>query len=141
LKHVEEVGSYFSIIKSIAAGNYKASRIYADIGVKQTSLPNYLKTLIDMDILEREVPVTESNPEKSKTSIYKIKDNFIRFWFRFIYPERARIELGQPGFVLEKIKADFVANHVGHIYIGAQKGFGCLESRETARKVCVVSNQ
>ena len=115
-REVEEIGSYFSIIKSIAAGNHKSGKISSDIGIKQTSLPKYLKTLIDLDILEREVPVTESNPEKSKTSMYKIKDNFIRFWFRFVYPERGRIELGQSDYVLEKIKANFIDAHVAHIY-------------------------
>jgi len=115
-REVEEIGSYFSIIKSIAAGNRKPGKISTDIGIKQTSLPKYLKTLIDLDILEREVPVTENNPEKSKMSLYQIKDNFIRFWFRFVYPERARIELGQSDFVLEKIKANFIDGHVAHIY-------------------------
>ena len=115
-REVEEIGSYFSIIKSIAAGNRKPGKISADIGVKQTSLPKYLKTLMDMNILERETPVTENNPEKSKMSLYQINDNFIRFWFRFVYPERGRLELGQTDYVLERIKAHFIDNHVAHIY-------------------------
>lgn len=115
-REVEEIGSYFTIIESIAAGNRKQGKIAADIGVKQTSLPKYLKTLLDLDILEREVPVTERNPEKSKMSLYQIKDNFLRFWFRFVYPERNRIELGQSDYVLERIKANFIDNHVAHIY-------------------------
>ena len=69
-----------------------------------------------MDILEREVPVTENNPEKSNMSLYQIKDNFLRFWFRFVYPERGRLELGQSGYVLERIKANFIDSHVAHIY-------------------------
>ena len=115
-REVDEIGSYFSIIESVAAGNRKQGKIAADIGVKQTSLPKYLKTLLDIDILEREVPVTERNPEKSKMSLYKIKDNFLRFWFRFVYPERSRIELGQSDYVLERIKANFIDNHVAYIY-------------------------
>jgi len=115
-REVDEIGSYFSIIKSIAAGNHKQGKISADIGVKQTSLPKYLKTLIDLDILEREVPVTENNPEKSKMSLYQIKDNFLRFWFRFVYPERGRLEMGQSDYVLERIKDNFIDNHVAYIY-------------------------
>lgn len=115
-REVGEIGSYFSIIKSIAAGNRKSGKISLDIGIKQTSLPKYLKTLVDLDILEREVPVTETNPEKSKMSLYQIKDNFLRFWFRFIYPEKGRLELGQSDYVLEKIKSNFVDNHAAHIY-------------------------
>jgi len=115
-REVEEIGSYFAIIESIASGNHKPSKICIDIGIKQTSLPKYLKTLMDLDILEREVPITENNPEKSKMSLYQIKDNFLRFWFRFVYPERGRLELGQTDYVLERIKANFIDNHVAHIY-------------------------
>ena len=75
-----------------------------------------MKTLMDLDIIEREIPVTERNPEKSKMSLYQIKDNFLRFWFRFVYPERGRLELGQSDYVLNKIKANFIDNHVAHIY-------------------------
>ena len=117
LRHeIDEIGSYMSIIKSIAAGNHRLSKISADIGLKQTSLPKYIKTLIDLDILEREVPITESNPEKRKTSLYKIKDNFLRFWFCFVYNERSRLEVGQTESVINKLKANFIDNHVSYIY-------------------------
>ena len=113
---VKEIGSYFSIIRSIAAGNHKLSKICADLGVKQTSMPKYLKTLIDLDILEREVPVTESNPDKSKMGQYRINDNFLSFWFKFVYPEKARLELSDTLSVIEKIRANFIDNHVAYVY-------------------------
>ena len=83
-QEVSEIGSYFSIIKAIAAGNHKLAAISSALEVKATSLTKYLKILIDLDILEREVPITEDNPEKSKRGLYKIKDNYIRFWFAFV---------------------------------------------------------
>ena len=113
---VTETGSYFSIIKSIAAGNRRLSKICADLEVRQTNMPKYLKTLIDLDILEREVPVTESNPEKSKMGLYRIKDNYLRFWFRFVYPVKARLELDDSAYALQKIRANFIDNHVAFIY-------------------------
>ena len=48
-----EVGSYFSIIRAIAAGNSKLSDIAKVLEIKATSLTKYLGTLIDLDILER----------------------------------------------------------------------------------------
>ena len=99
-QEVSEVGSYFSIIKAIAAGNHKLSTIAAVLEVKSTNLTKYLKTLIDLDILERRVPVTEENPEKSKRGLYKIKDNYLRFWFAFIYPNMSFIESGHSGIFI-----------------------------------------
>lgn len=113
---VTEVGSYFSIIKSIAAGNRKLGNISSNLSVSPTNLSKYLQTLINLDILEREVPITELNPEKSKKGQYKIKDNFISFWFQFIYPNRALLEMDKTDIVLKKIKSNFIDNHVSFIY-------------------------
>lgn len=115
-KEVQDVGSYFSIIKTIASGKERASEIAAALGVRETNLPKYLNVLIDLDILEREVPVTEINPEKSKMGLYKIKDNYIKFWFLFIYPYKSFIETDYPDFVLDKIRKSFIPNHTSFVY-------------------------
>lgn len=113
---VTEIGSYFSIIKTIAAGNKKMGNIATNLGVNSTNLSKYLQTLINLDILEREVPITEKNPEKSKKGRYNIKDNYLAFWFNFIYPNKAFLELGKYDFVMEKIRRNFIDNHVAFVY-------------------------
>ena len=115
-REVTEVGSYFSVIKTIAAGNQKLAKIAGALELKQTGLTKYLKTLIDLDILEREVPITEENPEKSKKGLYKIKDNFILFWFKFIYPNLSFIESGNKELAMRKIKANLMDGHVSYVY-------------------------
>ena len=115
-QEVSEVGSYFSIIKAIAAGNTKLSAIAGVLEVKSTSLTKYLKTLMDLDILEREVPVTEDSPEKSKKGLYKIKDNYLRFWFAFVYPNMSFIESGHGRIVMDKIRKSLVRNHIAFVY-------------------------
>lgn len=115
-KEVVEIGRYFTLIKTIAAGNHKLSHIASAIGIKQTSIIKYLKTLQDLDILERQVPVTEENPEKSKKGLYFLKDNYFRFWFYFIYPYRDMIENGQEDYVMDKIKSNLVDRHVAYVY-------------------------
>lgn len=115
-QEVSEVGSYFAILKTIAAGNHKLSDIAKVLEIKQTNLTKYLKTLIDLDILEREIPITEENPEKSKKGLYKIKDNYLRFWFAFIYPNISFIESGNSAFVMNKIRNHIIDAHVAFVY-------------------------
>lgn len=93
-KEVSEIRSYFSILKTIAAGNHKLGKIAANL----------------------EVPVTEENSSKSKQGRYFIKDNFIRFWFRFVYPYKSLVESDQEGFVMEKIRQNFIDGHVAYVY-------------------------
>lgn len=115
-REVSEVGSYFSIIKTIASGNQKLSKIATALELKQTGLTKYLKTLINLDILEREVPVTEENSERSKKGLYKIKDNFMLFWFKFIFPNLNYIESGHPELAMKKIQTNLVDTHIAYIY-------------------------
>jgi hypothetical protein len=56
--------------------------------------------------VERELPVTEDKPLKSKKGLYRIKDEFVRFWFRFVFPRRAELEMGKIDRVLDAIRAD-----------------------------------
>jgi AAA+ ATPase superfamily predicted ATPase len=115
-KEVHEVGSYFSIIKSIALGNHKLSQIAQSLSVAQTKLTKYLNTLMDLDIVRREVPITEEYPEKSKRGLYFINDNFIDFWFKFVYPYREQLELDNTKYVVENIKSKIVTNHISFVY-------------------------
>ncbi len=48
--------------------------------------------------------------------LYKIKDNFISFWFRFVYPNKGLLESGRTDFVEEKIRKNLIDNHVSYVY-------------------------
>ncbi|MCL1918989.1 MAG: ATP-binding protein [Peptococcaceae bacterium] len=113
---VSEIGSYFSLLKAVAMGHSKQGKIASVMEIKQTSLPKYLKTLIDLDILRRDVPVTEDSPEKSKKGLYRITDHFLAFWFQFIYPNRSFIETGRADVVMEKIRQSLVERHTAYVY-------------------------
>lgn len=115
-KELGEIGSYFSIIKTIAHGNHKLSKIAAILQVPQSNLTRYIQTLIDLDLLERQVPVTEANPARSKQGLYFIKDYFILFWFRFVYPYRGHIEMEDIAYVMERIRRNFIDNHVSYVF-------------------------
>ena len=115
-KEVSEVGSYFSIIKTIAAGNQKLSKIAGSLETSQSKITRYLKTLIDLDILYRDVPITEKAPEKSKKGLYRLKDNFLLFWFKFVFPNMGYIESGHSELVMKKIEQNFIDSHVSYVY-------------------------
>lgn len=114
-QEVSEIGTYFSVIRAIAAGNRKLSDIARVMEVKATSLTKYLKVLADLDLLEREIPVTEENPEKCKRGLYRIKDNYIRFWFAFVYPNMSFLETGNSAIVMEKIRASLISSHTAFV--------------------------
>lgn len=115
-QEVAEVGGYFSVLRAIAFGRTKLSEIASFMGAKATDLTRTLKTLIELDLVRREVPVTEENPEKSKKGLYRITDYYIRFWFTMIYPNQGDVEQGNITYVMEKIRKSFVRSHTAFVY-------------------------
>lgn len=131
-REVPDVGTYFALIRAIAGGAHRPSEISRSFGIKQTSLNKYLKTLIDLDVLERQVPVTECNPDKSKKSLYRIKDNFLQFWFRFVLPNLSYLETGRTAVVEKRIREHFIDGHVAYVYedVCRERLWGLADSGE-----------
>jgi len=102
----KEVQTYYSILTAIAMGNTKLNEIANYVGMKETSLSAYLNDLIDiLEVVKREIPITENS--KSKKGRYYLKDNFFRFWFRFIYRYKSYYEVGNYGMILKDIQENF----------------------------------
>ena len=108
--------NYFSIIKAIADGNHKLGKIAGVLGQETSALTPYLSTLSDLGFIEKKTPVTEKNPEKSRKGLYFILDNFIRFWFHYVYPYKGELELDNMQIVLDEIRKDFVEKFVAFAY-------------------------
>jgi len=108
-EELREPRNYFAILKAIAFGKSKIGEIVNDTGLDKGILHRYLFTLDDLQVIHKEVPVTERLPLKSRKGIYRIQDQFIKFWFRHILPNRATIEEGRFERLLPRLESDFPA--------------------------------
>ena len=106
-EEISEPVTYFTILEIISKGDTKIGKIAGRLNVAASHLTRYMQRLIDLDILKKEVPVTEKNPEKSKLGRYRIKDNFINFWFYYIFMYQSYLEIGNVDYVVDKIKNSF----------------------------------
>ena len=113
---VQSPNSYFSIIKTIADGHHKLGNIAGVLGLETSALTPYLNTLSELGFIEKQVPITEKDPTKSRKGLYFISDNFIRFWFRYVYPFKGELELDNPQIVLEELDKDFTSKFVAFTY-------------------------
>ncbi len=100
-----EPATYIAILLAISEGKNKFNEIadYSKTGT--TKLPKYLITLERTKIIEKEIPVTE-NKMRTKSTKYIIKDNFYRFWLKFIFKNKSQIEKGLGSNVIEEIKKE-----------------------------------
>jgi hypothetical protein len=82
---------YMSILEAVAMGHTTPNEISGATGIDAGPLSKYLQTLRQLRLIDREVPVTAS-AKKSKRSRYRVADEFLRFWFRYVEPNRSSIE-------------------------------------------------
>ena len=113
---VQVLTNYFSIIKVIADGNHKLGTIAGILGLETSALTPYLKTLSELGFIEKQVPVTEKNAEKTRKGLYFISDNFLRFWFRYVYPYKGELELDNMQISLDELDKDFKEKFVAFAY-------------------------
>jgi len=118
-EEVDEPRYFMSILHAISVGRNKVNEIVNLTGLDRGVVGKYLSILRDLDLVEREVPVTES--WKTRRSLYYIKDNFFNFWFRFIYSNMQEIE-NNPEFALSEIKKGFNP-YLGFIFERVAKEF------------------
>jgi AAA+ ATPase superfamily predicted ATPase len=106
-QELSDAGTYFAILESISKGNTKVGSIASNLSKPSTYLTPYLQKLLELDILIKEVPITETNPLKSKMGRYKIKDKFLNFWFYYVYKNYNYLEVNQIAVVLDELKLNF----------------------------------
>lgn len=83
-----EFGTYFSVLQVIASGKTKRSEIDS---VLQKDTGAFLQNLESkFELINRMKPLLSK--QNGKVTAYEIRDNFLRFWFRFIYPYQSLIE-------------------------------------------------
>ena len=102
-EEVNDTSTYFTLLKIISEGESKIGNIAGKMNLNTNNLSPFLSKLCELDILEKQIPITEENPEKSKKGLYFIKDNFMNFWFRFVFPRMGYLESGNSKLVEDYI--------------------------------------
>jgi AAA+ ATPase superfamily predicted ATPase len=105
---VEEFGrehtTAFSILRAIAGGRTQVGEIADITGIPVTALPKELRRLQEeYRLVERQLPLGD---RKGRLGRYVLRDSFLTFWFRYVYPYQSQLEAGRQDKVLGLIRRD-----------------------------------
>ncbi len=104
---IEEFGkdyyNYFSILSLIASSKTSRSEIESILEINVSGFLERLEK--DYGIIKRVKPVLAK--PGSKKQKYEIIDNFLNFWFRFIYKNQTIIQADNFDYLKELVKRDF----------------------------------
>ena len=117
-QELRETSIYNAIIEAIALGNTKLNDIYQKTQIDKSKLSVYLKNLLDLGIIAREFSVATSVKERANNQrgLYKLTDNFFRFWYAFVFPNLSELEAGYPEGVYNYIVAPDLDQYTSFAY-------------------------
>lgn len=111
-ENVRAHAKYNSILHSIASGKDTLKEIADFTKLKNTVMPAYIKKMDDLlDIIGKNDPMLG----KERTGKYTIRDNFFRFWYRFIFPNQTQLSLGNEKAVMKAIDGE-LNSYTGRIF-------------------------
>jgi AAA+ ATPase superfamily predicted ATPase len=78
-----------SILECVGRGSHRISEIAARLNQPATNLSRAIRLLVDLNLIEKELPFSASERE-SKSSLYRIGDPVLFFWYHVYSPMRSR---------------------------------------------------
>lgn len=103
---------YNSVLYEVGQGTHYLGELESKTAVKKGGLGPYLEALKeDLDLLEMEDPVCGVR----KQARYHLSDPFFAFYYRFVFGNRPKLELGRSEAVWKEVERDLDA-HVGRTF-------------------------
>ncbi len=111
-QEVREPAIYSAIITAIATGSSRMSEIASKTGEDTSKCSTYVKSLLTLGIVKKELPYGE---KKSKKAIYSIDDNMFRFWYHFVPENASLIARGANDIVYKRIEPE-LSDYMGSVF-------------------------
>lgn len=104
--------TYNSILNAIASGKEVMKEMQDATKIPSTTMPAYLGRMDSLlDLVGRRDPVLG----KERLGRYAIRDNFFRFWYKFVFPNQTALNLGNEKLVSDAIREN-LNSYVGRVF-------------------------
>jgi uncharacterized protein len=111
--HIRDTAVYISIIEAIAGGANRLNDISTVIRASTAKTSVYMRSLIELRIVEKITPIGE---KRSKKTLYRIADDRFAFYYRFISPYLSAIEQGLGSYVYDEEVQRNLSSCLGFIF-------------------------
>lgn len=142
---------YYLLLEKLAGQPLSREELAKAMNMQNSGvLALYLKTLLNLHLIKRYFPITKEMT--SKTQRYKLWDEYLRFYFRFIMPNKERINTNDDNeWLFDKLITPYWGAYCGYSFelfceknikaiisiLGIKevfKGFGAYWQTKTARR-------
>lgn len=112
LEELREPKVYFSVLQTLADGDKESGEIVNVLRSDAQKVSKYLYVLEEMRLVTRRMPAGAA--PGARGGHWHLRDPFLRFWFRFVFPYADDLETGLPASSLWDTEVQpALASHVG----------------------------
>ncbi|HLH66013.1 MAG TPA: ATP-binding protein [Solirubrobacteraceae bacterium] len=104
-EEIRDPGTYFDVLRAVAEGNTHTARIASRAKLAVANTSKKLAVLTRLGHVSVREPLEPRHRARDR-SLYVVADPFMRFWFRYVFPNRSRLERGRVSEVLNDVLAD-----------------------------------
>ncbi len=112
LEEFREPRRYFSILRAIASGKRRYGEIADATAMDKTLLSKYLSSLKELRMITDDLPLLE---DRTRLRRYRLTDNYYRFWFRYVFPNKHLVDMGRSREVMSTVRETF-SEHVSRTF-------------------------
>ncbi|MBI2046688.1 ATP-binding protein [Candidatus Pacearchaeota archaeon] len=120
-EELSEPRNYFAILRAVSKGKNTLNEIVNETGLDRGVVSKYISILMDIHLAERMLPITEK--KSSRKGIYRLRDNFFRFWFRFVHGNEEYIEQNKQELLLKEKILPGLNSYTGEVFENIALGF------------------
>lgn len=112
-QELREPQTYQAILTAIAEGASKLNEIATAAGIQSGSCAKYISNLIELSIVKKETPFME---KEGKKTLYRISDQFFRFWYRFVRRNISAVSTGRIRQAYDSLIKSYYSDYMGQAF-------------------------
>lgn len=128
--YLREPAVYSTILFALATGKCKLNDLYLHTGFSRPKISVYLKTMMNLEIVEKVYSFETAGDENTKKGVYRITDPRVLFWYRFIYSNWEDISMISAEEFYDKYIAPNLLQFIGERYTGIVSEYMCLLNKK-----------
>lgn len=136
-QELREPALYNTVVEAIALGNTQLNDIYTKTQIEKSKISVYLNNLIELKILAREFSILSAKGSAtsgkematSTRGLYRITDNFFRFWYSFVLPNISDLEAGDANGIYKHVVEPQLNNFASPVFETVCREFLCRKNR------------
>ena len=107
-EELREVNVYSTILYYLSNGFNKLNELHVKTGFSRAKISVYIKNMMERELVEKVFSFDDASSINARKGIYRIKNPYLHFYYRFIFGLESRLVLSGPAKYFDSYVKDYL---------------------------------